>query len=187
MSRVEEGLWPFPCKEAGSSCLQCAAFGRPGLHPQSSRLTAALGLTFPVQPVCCGSLDAPTPLSCQQRAPAAEGGEMLCVCMHVCARACVCVCVLGWGSGQAGGRHLLCCSQCGENRISSQGNKAASRQQTEASLLQQSQLRHQPPLEEASLPRKKVIGAAGKQHQPRKMEVLRTQIQAGRKLVSSWQ
>ena len=36
------------------------------------------------------------------------------------------------------------------------------------------QLRHQPPLEEASLRRKKVIGAAGKQYQPRKAEVLKT-------------
>ena len=140
MSRVEEGLWPFPCTEAGSSCPQCAAFGRPGLHPQSSRLTAALGLTFPVQPVCCGSLDAPAPLSCQQREHQLRSEMRCCVCACTCvrARARVCVCVLGWGSGQAGGRHLLCCSQCGENRISSQGNKAASRQQTEASLLQQS-------------------------------------------------
>ena len=99
-----------------------------------------------------------------ERAPAVKGDEMLCVCACVCACVCVCVCVLGWGSGQAGGRHLLSCSQCGENSTTSQHKKAASRQQTEASLLQQSQLRHQPPLEEASLPRKKVIEAAGKQY-----------------------
>ena len=112
MSRVEEGLWPSLCKEAGSSCSQCAVFGRPGLHPQSSCLTAALGLTFLVQPVCCGSLDAPTQLSCQQREHQLWRGMRCCVCACTCVRACVHACVyvcVYWVGGVGRLEGDICC------------------------------------------------------------------------------
>ena len=43
MSGAEEGLWLSSSKQTGSSCPQFAAFGRSGLHSQSSRLTGSPG------------------------------------------------------------------------------------------------------------------------------------------------
>lgn len=138
---------------------------------------AASGLLFPAQPGLLWEPGCPnSAFQPAERASSSRGGSWDAVRVQsyvFVQREPVCA----WTRRrEAGRRGLPCCSQQratwkkwdhfrryqSTRYVLNNGGRRAV--QTEAPLVQQSQPKPQRPLEEASLPRKKVTGAAGKQH-----------------------
>lgn len=98
MSGAEEGLWLSSSKQTGSSCPQFAAFGRSGLHSQSSCLTGSPGPGASSAQLAEGAWRSQLHLSDSREKSSGCGREKGCCAVRACVRAyvraCVSACIL---------------------------------------------------------------------------------------------